>query len=380
MNNRDFAKRILIASIVVGLLALMVFVVNRITTVLIIVAAAWITAETLEVLVQFFMRRKIARLVAVGLTILIILLVFALIVIIVVPPVIKELINLFELSGQLPDLITQLLADYSTFRNSRPILQSILPPSSEELPAFILGETTGAGVAAAFEQALPILTNIGTWIGTVFGQAVLYLFLTILIMLEPQIYYDALVALFPTRHEERARSILCMVRKNVTTWSGAMFLSVGVTSVLYSLVLGAIVQLPNALALSVIAGLATIIPTIGNTLAIIPVIIVAAPLGWTKLIAAVVLYAAVGTLQDRIVTPAIMRTELDIPVAGLVIFQLTLAALIGPVGFLLAVPFLAILITLIRELYVYDTLGKRPPTPCPDEDEPPDGEEAPDQE
>ena len=108
-------------------------------------------------------------------------------------------------------------------------------------------------------------------------------------------------------------------------------------------------------------------------------IIVAAPLGWTKLIAAVVLYAAVGTLQDRIVTPAIMRTELDIPVAGLVIFQLTLAALIGPVGFLLAVPFLAILITLIRELYVYDTLGKRPVTPPPEE-EPPDGEEAPDQE
>jgi len=120
----------------------------------------------------------------------------------------------------------------------------------------------------------------------------------------------------------------------------------------------------------VIAGLATIIPTIGNTLAVIPVIIVAAPLGWTKLIAAVVLYAAVGTLQDRVVTPAIMRTELDIPVAGLVIFQLTLAALIGPVGFLLAVPLLAILITLIRELYVYDTLGKQPGIPCPDGDEP----------
>ncbi|MBN1122839.1 MAG: AI-2E family transporter [Anaerolineae bacterium] len=370
MNNRDFARRVLIAAFVVGVIALFVFVVNKITTVLIIVATAWITAETLEIPVQFFMRRKIPRFAAVGLTFLLGLVAIALILIIVVPPVIEEFVNLFELSLQLPDLIAELLAGYSTFRNSLPILQTILPPTSQELPAFILGEATGTSVAAAVEQALPIITNIGAWIGTLIGQVVLYLFLTILIMLEPEIYYDALVAVIPSRYEKRAREIICMVRKNVTTWSGAIFLSVGVTSALYTLVLGAIVQLPNALALSVIAGIATIIPTIGNTLAVIPVIIVAAPLGWTKLIAAVVLYAAVGTLQDRVVTPAIMRTELDIPVAGLVIFQLTLAALIGPVGFLLAVPLLAILITLIRELYVYDTLGKQPPTPCPDEDEP----------
>jgi len=119
------------------------------------------------------------------------------------------------------------------------------------------------------------------------------------------------------------------------------------------------VQLPNALALSIIAGISTIVPVVGNTLALIPVVIIAASMGLPKLLLSVALYVAVGITQDRIVTPAIMRSELNIPAAGQIVFQLIFAALIGPVGLLLAVPLLAIIITLARQLYVFDILGKR---------------------
>src|SRR5690606_6322334 len=139
-------------------------------------------------------------------------------------------------------------------------------------------------------------------------------------------------------------------------WLGAMLISTAITTVLFLVVLGGILRLPNALALSLVAGLATFVPGFGATLALIPVALVAAAQGLQTLILAVILYAAVGVVQDRGITLLIMRSELNIPAATLVIFQLVLALLIGPLGLLLAVSILAMLVTLARELFVYDVL------------------------
>jgi hypothetical protein len=60
-----------------------------------------------------------------------------------------------------------------------------------------------------------------------------------------------------------------------------------------------------------------------------------------------------------VLTPSIVKRELNIPAALIFIFQLIAAALFGFFGILLAVPLLATTITLVRELYVYDILGQR---------------------
>jgi predicted PurR-regulated permease PerM len=358
MDNRAFAKRTLIVLGLLMLAVLMAFVVIRARALLVVVFAAWIAAETLEIPVRFF-RRKMNRLLAVLLTLLLTLIVVALLVLIIVPPVIEELVFLFEVVEDFPTYIEQAQVWYDGFRTENELLRQILPPAPRDLSELSegIGEE-GDILLPALEQTLPILTNISTAAGLVIGQIVLFIFITVLFMLEPDIYYNTLIDLIPARRSQRAREILGLVRRNVNTWSGALLLSVAMTSMLYFVMLGLILRLPNALALSVIAGIATIIPTIGNTLALIPVVIVAAPLGLTRTILAIVLYAAVGTLQDRVVTPSIMRSELSIPAAAQVIFQFVLSVLIGPVGFLLAVPLLAILITLVRELYVVDVLGK----------------------
>ncbi|MGF1506420.1 MAG: AI-2E family transporter, partial [Anaerolineae bacterium] len=62
---------------------------------------------------------------------------------------------------------------------------------------------------------------------------------------------------------------------------------------------------------------------------------------------------------DRLITPSVMKAQLNIPAAALLPFQLIAAIFFGFLGLLLAVPLLAILVTLIRELYVFDVRGKR---------------------
>lgn len=359
LDDRKFARRILLIVFVIGLVSLAVYISLRASHLLVIVFAAWITAETAEIIIRFLMRRKLKRGLAVGLTILFALLLVALLTTIVVPPIIRELIALANEAENIPDLITSGIDGYESFRLTNEFTRTIFPPSPQDFQSLLLGQDgEGSLLLTTAEQVVPVLANIGTFVGVTIGQVVLYIFITILLLLEPAIYYDALLSMVPHRYEKRAGEILRLVRKNVESWSGAILLSISITSTLYFIVLGMILRLPNGLALSAIAGIATIIPTIGNTLAIIPVIIVAAQLGLPTLIAAIILYMVIGTIQDRIITPTIMRSELSIPAAAQVIFQLILATLIGPIGLLLAIPLLAILITLIRELYVVDVLGK----------------------
>lgn len=360
VSDKTFFRRVMIVIAVIGVVILLVYTGIRITSLIVIGFAAWITSETLDISVRYLMRRKLPRWAAVTITMLVVILLITAIVTIIAPPVAQELVNLIDLVRRLPEVITDITENYEAFRAAYPLVGNILPPAPDGLPRAFLGDGGFNNIVTRLEQAIPLITNIGAYIGTVLAKIILYLFLTVLIMLEPEVYYDALVLLLPARLEARAREIITLVRKNVESWSGAMLLSIAITSLLYTIVLGVILQLPDALALSVIAGIATIIPTVGNTLALIPVIIVAAPLGLTRVLLAIGLYMAVGTIQDRVVTPAIMRTELSIPVALLIFFQLTLATLIGPVGLVLAVPLLAILITLVREIYVYDVLGKKP--------------------
>jgi predicted PurR-regulated permease PerM len=124
--------------------------------------------------------------------------------------------------------------------------------------------------------------------------------------------------------------------------------------------LGLILQVPNAVALGVLAGLGNIIPYIGYYAALIPIAIFAlASSGPVTMLLAILIYFIVGEIENKLVTPTVVKHELNIPPGLILLFQIIAGALMGFLGILLAVPILAILITLIRELYVYDGLGKR---------------------
>ena len=56
-------------------------------------------------------------------------------------------------------------------------------------------------------------------------------------------------------------------------------------------------------------------------------------------------------------TEMIIKSELDIPAGGLMLFQLAITIVLGALGLLFAVPILAIIITLVREIYSKDILG-----------------------
>ncbi len=365
-----YLRRALAAVLIVAIAGLIVFGVSRIANLLVLLFTAWVLAVTLEVPVRWLQRWKIPRTAAVLISILLVLLIGGAFIALVIPPFIEQADAL--ISG-LPDTILSATHNYVDLRRGSDLAARLLPPLNvKDVEAVLQGDLTlvlplfeGGQNAPPIDigglagNALPVLREIGSFIASSLANLFLIALLALLLLLDPVSFYRAIISMVPRHSEDRALDILNMVRHNITTWLGAMLLSMGVTTILFLIVLGLILNLPNALALSLLAGLATFVPTFGPTVALIPIAVIAAAAGWQKLILTVILYASVGLVQDRVITPAIMKSELDIPPAALVFSQLALAAIIGPLGLLLAVPILAILITLVRELYVFDSLGKR---------------------
>ena len=142
-------------------------------------------------------------------------------------------------------------------------------------------------------------------------------------------------------------------------WITALSLSISITVALVWLILGVLLGLPNSLVVAVFAGLATFIPNIGAFLPIIPITIFTLTSEPSNLLLYIPVYLAIQLTESNIITPAIVKAELEVPSGGLLIFQLLMTLAFGALGLLLAVPMLALLIVLVRELYAYDQLGLR---------------------
>ena len=360
MEYQEYIRRTVALVAIAVAAVLIVLGVLNIVPYLVIVFTGWVLAVTLEVPVRALQRLGLSRVLAVVIAILAVLVVGGLVIALVLPPFITQTGTLLN---QLPDAIREGVDNYSQFRSESDITTRLLPPIDlQDLDRLLTGKEHAERLSDSLTQfaskALPVLGAIGNSIISGLANLLLIALVALLLLLDPIVYYGAIVSIVPKRAEARTLEIINMVRRNVVTWLVAMLASMGIATVLFIIVLGVILRLPNAFALSLFAGLATIVPTFGPLIAVVPIAIVASAEGLNKLILAVPLYAAVGLIQDRMITPAIMKNQLAIPAAALVVFQLILAAAIGPLGLLLAAPVLAVIITLVRELFVFGVLHK----------------------
>ena len=142
-------------------------------------------------------------------------------------------------------------------------------------------------------------------------------------------------------------------------WITAQAISIAYTMVLVWVVLGWVLGMPNAFPVALVAGATTFIPNIGLFIPLIPIVVFTASDDISKLGIVVIAYILIQFSESNIFTPYVVKANLKIPAGAMLLFQIMATTLFGAVGLLLAVPLLAILITLVREIYSYDMLGLR---------------------
>ncbi len=257
-----------------------------------------------------------------------------------------------SLVNEFPEAYNEVRSSYNLWylQQSDPV-RSVLPMlDDEQIQEFL----TGAGDAAS-----GVLASAGGVLANIVINLIGLIVISVFLLLDPKDYARGVVLLTPPDYRDRLLEVFVELKGALTSWLTALTFSITITFLLVWVLLGLLWGVPNALALGVIAGLMTIIPNIGAIVPAIPITIFTLADEPAKLPFVLATYILIQQIESNILTPSIVKRQMNIPAALVFIFQLISAALFGFFGILLAVPLLATIITLVRELYVYDTLGQR---------------------
>lgn len=263
------------------------------------------------------------------------------------------LLGLTVLSGWL--LLPSLLAQAGGFLARLPDLVSRLEAALTEIPFLndaLQGTSSLSGVA---DRASALLLRAFSTLSSTFGalaNVLLVLITGIFLAAEPKLYRHDLVRLVPPASRERAQGVLDKLGRTLRAWLFGQLLDMTFVAVLVSLGVW-IIGLPYALALGVAAGLLDFIPFIGPVLGVAPALLLALAGGSTsQVVWVLIVYMVVQQLEGNLFQPLIQERAVSIPPAVQVLSLVAFGALFGFLGLIVATPVTAVIIVLVRELYV----------------------------
>ena len=176
--------------------------------------------------------------------------------------------------------------------------------------------------------------------------------------LQPDLYSRGIKHLLPFRYRERAGEVISAIDNALWRWLGGrfglMFINGGATTVGLWLL-----GVPLALTLGLLAGLLNFIPNFGPVMAAIPAVLIGLLQSPQQALYVALLYLAVQMVDGYVLTPLVERRSVELPPVLTITAQLLLGSAFGLIGVMLATPFTAAAVILVKMLYVEDLLGDR---------------------
>jgi predicted PurR-regulated permease PerM len=203
------------------------------------------------------------------------------------------------------------------------------------------------------------------------GWTILVLFLSFYLVKDHESLFRSVVNLVPSDYQYDIQMLSNEISR---TWNaflrGQLFLCLVMGVIVF--VLALIIDLPNALLLAIIAGLAEFLPTIGPILAAIPAVLLGlaqansswignltSPFWYTVLVLG--LYAVIYQLENYYLVPRIIGRHLRLHPLVVILGALAGASVAGLLGILLAAPLLASARLVFR--YIFCKLTDQSPFP-----------------
>ncbi|MBI4096751.1 MAG: AI-2E family transporter [Candidatus Levybacteria bacterium] len=154
-------------------------------------------------------------------------------------------------------------------------------------------------------------------------------------------------ALWPGQHQGKVLKTVAQIETKLGLWlRGQLILSftIGFTTWIVLTVL----SIPFALPLGLLAGILEIVPTIGPIIAAIPAVIVALTISPTIAASVAGLYIVIQMLENHILVPKIMQKAVGLNPIVIIVGVLIGSKFLGILGALLAVPFIAMVLIIIK--------------------------------
>ncbi len=344
-DQREFVYRILLVIFLVGLaLALWSL---RGSIMLLFLGA--ILATALSIPVNFLRKRGLSNTQAVLITVISTLVTIFLIGILIIPSFAQQTGNLVD---RLPTALQEANSEYNNFAEDSGFFPKI-ETGAGDLEQSQVSDFMRDQASNATGQVLPFLGTVGSLI----GNLLILFVLTVYFLAEPTAYIEGALTLVPRAYRPRALEIITALGKSVRLAVISQIFSASLVATFTSIGLF-ILGVEDALALGILAGFFNFIPNFGPLVSLLVGIIFSLASGG-PVVLVVVLYLFVQQVESNVITPRIIRQTLSMPGAVVIATQLVAGALFGFLGLLLAVPLVAVIMTIVREIYVYDALNSR---------------------
>ncbi|MGI8950511.1 MAG: AI-2E family transporter [Chitinophagaceae bacterium] len=167
----------------------------------------------------------------------------------------------------------------------------------------------------------------------------------------PSLYKKGMVRLLPAKAKDKGAELINEISEVLKKWLKGQIFGIFFIAVLTGIGL-LILGMPLVLTLALIAGLLNFIPNFGPMIALIPAVLLALMQGATTAIIIICMYTGIQIIQSAVTQPIIQKKMISIPPALTIIGQVAMGSLGGFWGVLLATPIVAILMTVIKKLYI----------------------------
>ena len=315
---RSLVGAALIVLAIVGI----VFLLGRITDILLVILVAIVFAEGIRPLVRHLASRNIPEPLGI---------------------VIVYVVILGALAGMAALLVEPIVNEAQTLVSHFPEYQKNFLTFFNNLEAqFHFNVNVSSAVSGALSAAQQVLITIG---GTIF--AVVVNFIVVLVvgfmwLVSSERLKRFIVDLMPPRYQELTRDVIREVGFRTGGFLRAVAINsvaVGVATGLASWALG----LPSPILLGVFSGLIAIIPVVGAVVGVVPPTLIAFTVSPVYPVLVLAVMLVIQLIDANTVVPMVMNRVVALPALAVVIALLVGGALAGVIGALLAVPVAAAL-------------------------------------
>lgn len=258
-----------------------------------------------------------------------------------------------------PSLLVQ-IQDYLTSLQSTFGLENAIDLNQESLlergRSLISGHTTVSSVV-----------DIGRSIAEVASLSIVALIVTVYLVAQPSQLIHGFVSLFPARNRQKVEGVLGEMYHAVQKWVVGQVSSMVIVGILTTIAL-AVIGVPYAIFIGALSGFLAFIPLLGVLISIIPPILLALATNPILIVWVVLSYVVIHQIEAHLVQPVVMSRAVSLHPVVVVFAILIMGTLFGFVGLLLAVPLVAALSVLVRELWIarMDKQGSDTRTSPPD--------------
>jgi predicted PurR-regulated permease PerM len=255
------------------------------------------------------------------------------------PEVVQQARDLGQLIPELPRRLADLLGSQPVFGElERQLLEQARWDRLQPLGGQILGLAGGAASSTV--------------------QLLLMVLLAVLLALDPRSHQRLVLAGTPGFYRPRMRTLLGQCRQALGGWLTGMTLSALVVF-LTSWAGLALLEVPLALLSALVCGLLTFVPTIGPTAAtLLPMAVALLLVSPARMVQVFLLRLVLQNAEAFVLTPLLLRRTVNLLPTVALMAQLSLGALLGLPGLLLALPLVVVLQVLGSELLVRDVMDR----------------------